>query len=252
MSKIAIEISATRSFASAVADEVVVSIQDSIGDHGQCTIALAGGGTPSAMYRLLGRPPRVNDIEWDKVKLFWGDERWVSHDNDQSNYRMTRETLIASTVIPDTNVFPVNTGLSSIEAAVKDYNETIRQNVSPNSEGIPSFDLVLLGVGTDGHTASLFPGSDSLSASDQISCVATQRPDGLDRISLTPSIFRNAKNVIFMISGEDKAEIVHHILEEDHSISEYPAMLYREMKGKVTWFVDTAAAKKLEREQEEF
>lgn len=249
MAKPLIEIVQSRSFGAALADEIVMLIQDSIDEFGKCCIALAGGSTPSSTYRLLGRPPHAQDIDWSCVHLFWGDERWVKQDDTQSNYRMTRETLIDHVSIPSENVHPVNTLADTPEIAAQEYAETIRTVTRTNADGQSVFDLVLLGIGDDGHTASLFPGSPALSVGEKEVCVATTRPDGAVRITLTPAILRAAQNVVFMVAGDSKAEVIQNVLEGPENIDEYPATLYRSMSGRVAWFLDTAAAKRLEKEQ---
>ncbi len=245
--EIAIEVADTRSYASSVADEVVILIQDAIDERGLCCIALAGGSTPGTMYRLLGRPPIAEDIDWSKVHLFWGDERWVSHSDDQSNYKMTRETFIGNIDIPEANIHMVKTDLSSAQASALDYEKDLERTLSKDPEGNPRFDLVLLGVGEDGHTASLFPGSAALTTEVKHLALAVTRPDGATRITLTPRVLRNAVNVIFMVTGENKSDIVGKIINEGGDINDLPALIYREMQGKVSWFLDTAAARKLNR-----
>jgi 6-phosphogluconolactonase len=249
MTKPLIEIVDSRSFGAALADEIVMLIQDSIDEHGTCCIALAGGSTPSSTYRLLGRPPHAQEIDWSKVHLFWGDERWVKQDDTQSNYRMTRETLIDHVSIPAENVHAVNTLADSPEEAANEYAATIQSVARTDEAGLSIFDLVLLGIGDDGHTASLFPGSPALSVGEKEICVATTRPDGAVRITLTPAVLKAAKNVVFMVSGESKAEVIQTVLEGPQDIEQFPATLFRSMTGRVAWFVDTAAAKRLEKEQ---
>lgn len=247
MNKPAIEIVATRSFSSAVADELVMLIRDAIDEHGKCTIALAGGSTPGSTYRLLSRQPYVSDIDWANVYLFWGDERWVGHDDTQSNYRMSRETLIDQVPIPEANIFPVDTTAASPEAAAEAYSKVIRNTVRTDGDSV-AFDLILLGIGDDGHTASLFPHSPVLSVPDSEICVATTRPDGATRITLTPGVLKAASQVVFLVSGETKAGVVQKILQGPQNIEELPASLYHSMTGSVSWFLDTAAATRLEKE----
>lgn len=243
MSSISVEVTDEKSFAGMVADELVASIQDSIDERGECCISFAGGSTPAGVYRLLGRPPRVGEIDWKSVKLFWGDERWVPRADNQSNYHMVHETFLNNVNIPDSNVFIVNTDLANPAAGAKDYSQLIEANVD-SQNGCPSFDIMILGIGEDGHTASLFPGGKELKAEEW--CTIAKHPEsGADRVSLSLPVIRNSKKLFYIVRGEEKSDIVQAVLETERPISELPARVYAEAKGSVVWFLDSAAAKKL-------
>jgi 6-phosphogluconolactonase len=245
---VSVEIVDQKSFAGVVADEIVASITDSIHDHGRCLIALCGGGTPSNIYRLLARPPRVSDIEWDKVHIFWGDERWVPADHNRSNFRMTQETLLSHINIPAKNIHPVDTSLASAKKSAQVYEEEIRKTAGIKDKEIPVFDLVLLGLGEDGHTASLFPGSKAIAGEKKgvIAC-AVKHPDGDEsRVTLAPGVLFSARQILFLVKGEGKSEILKKTLEGEEKVAEIPAQLYRKVSDNVTWFVDSAAATQLE------
>ncbi|MFM1848366.1 MAG: hypothetical protein RL417_1840 [Pseudomonadota bacterium] len=230
-------------FAGVVADELVALIGDAIAERGVCTVALAGGSTPGAIYRCLAKPPRVSEVEWSKVHLFWGDERWVPHTDNQSNFKMTQETLLAQIHGAPPQVHPIDTSLPDPESGARAYAEEIRGVLGKD----PVFDLVLLGVGEDGHTASLFPHSPVL-REDSVSCAATQHPeDKKARVTLTPGVLRKARRVIFIAKGESKADIVRRVLEGTEEPHALPAKLILTGKEGVEFFLDSGAALRLNR-----
>ncbi|MCB0337149.1 MAG: 6-phosphogluconolactonase [Bdellovibrionales bacterium] len=221
MSTVSIEVSDEKSFPGIVADEIVASIQDAIDEQGSCSLVLAGGSTPAGVYRLLGRPPRSQDVDWSCVRLFWGDERWVPKEDNQSNFHMVKETLLSNISIPEENIINVNTSLASPAEAVKDYELTTRKALG--FEGAyPSFDIMLLGIGEDGHTASLFPGGAELNEAGMYT--VAMRPDsGSERVSVTFPVIKNAKKIFFIVRGEAKADVVQAVLETERPLVDLPA-----------------------------
>ncbi|RMG42944.1 MAG: 6-phosphogluconolactonase [Candidatus Dadabacteria bacterium] len=242
-----IEVIDTKSFPGVVADEIVLSIQEAIDDHGTCLVSLAGGKTPANVYRLLSRPPRVNDVEWSKVVLFLGDERWVAADDIQSNQRMVRETLLSNLSEQQQPEFvTVNTSLATPDEGASDYSDKLKQVFT--SYGRDKLDLVLLGVGEDGHFASVFPGSPLLNGNAAGLAASAQAPDKKSwRVTLTPEVLFSASRILFIVSGGNKADVLKSVLEEDGNISVLPARAYRQAKGSVTWFVDSEAGIHLNR-----
>ena len=234
------------SFAAVVADELVASIFECIEDHGRCTIVLAGGSTPSAIYRLLARPPRVQDIPWQNVHMFWGDERWVPSDDSQSNYRMVCETLLSHHKSPDANVHKVDTSLPNPEEAARQYQSEIQQFFALPPGGTPVFDLVLLGVGADGHTASIFPSSDVIGDRSSLCRAVVMPQGGGDRVTLTPEVLFRARRVLFLVKGRDKADVLRRVFLGNESVEELPAKLYEEAAERVTWFICSEAARELD------
>lgn len=244
--KVSIEIIETKLFAPVIAEEIQASIHDALELNNSCSLVLAGGSTPSSIYRILGRPSKDSPIDWSQLNLFLSDERWVPAESEHSNYRMIRETLLSQTVGGKPVTFPVNTSLGSVDEAARDYSAQIAKCLGSNQ---PCFDIVLLGVGEDGHTASLFPGESDMRETNDI-CIAVDRgSNGGARVSLSMRTLLNAKRVIFMVKGEGKAEIVRKILEQhgeiDQDLAQCPASCYRLMNGRVSWFLDTGAASKL-------
>jgi len=218
----------------------------SIPANGRFSVALSGGSTPIALYRLLAEPPFSRTIDWPHVHLFWGDERFVPADHPESNYRLARETLITRVPIPAENVHPMPTEGNDPEAAAARYQETLRRSFVLSEGEAPRFDLVLLGLGADGHTASLFPGSPALNDDQRL--VAAAYVSKLDtwRLTLTPSVLNRARHVLFLVCGSDKALTLRQALQGPYDPQRLPAQLVRPPEGAVTWLVDEAAASLLQ------
>lgn len=233
-------------FAAVVADEIVACVQEAVADRGQCSIVLAGGRTPGAIYRMLAVPPRVSEVQWDSVRVYWSDERWVPQENMQSNYRMVDETLLSRLPKPGPCICAVNTSLPSATDGARDYAERIRKEEGLSAGQLPSFDLVLLGIGTDGHTASIFPNSDAVDKCGEISC-AVEDPLGGWRVTLSPDALFAARRVIFIATGEHKADITRRVLEGEEDPRAVPARLYTRIAERVSFFIGSGAAKKLEK-----
>ena len=243
-----VEIVDPRSFAASVADEIVASVTDCIHEKGKCSVALAGGGTPATIYRVLGRPPRAQEIEWDKTQIFFGDERFVSADDVRSNFRMVDETFLGQVKIPAENVHRFNISLGSPEACAQDYEAQILAAVPVNESGAPVFDLLLLGLGGDGHTVSIFPNSELLQGPTG-AVRAVKAPDGEWRVTITPEVILAARRILFIVGGSQKAVVVKRALEGVENVGETPAQLYRRVSSRVTWFIDSAAAVQLENQK---
>ncbi len=243
-----IEIIDPKRFPATVAEEIVASIIDVLDENESCSFVLSGGSTPAQVYRRLSRPPYDDEIDWSRVKLFWGDERFVPQESEHSNFRMVEGTLLQSLSDKDLKYFPVNTSLGSETLSAEDYANTIKQQGYYTDGKSPVFDIVLLGIGSDGHTASLFPGSSSVSDTESI-CISCDHPnDGTKRISLGPTAIFSAKKIFFLVTGEEKAETLTQIIQDPSVTPEQmPATLYRNASGHVTWFCDYQAAAKLER-----
>ncbi len=241
-----IEVVETKLFSAVVADEIIASINDSVSESGKCSLVLAGGKTPSVIYRTIAKPPRVSEIEWNKVQVYWGDERWVSRQDTQSNFKMVNETLLSFLPGGGPSVISVDTSFATAHECAVSYEAAIRESTGVSEGEIPVFDLVLLGVGEDGHTASIFPSSrvlDGWQNRDQPICAAVPGPGGEGwRITLSPLALFSAKKIIFIVRGEGKSTVLKKVLEGEADFKSYPAQLYREAKGKVVFFLDTAAA----------
>jgi 6-phosphogluconolactonase len=209
------------------------------------TIALAGGSTPRLLYGLLGSDTYRDSVDWGNVRFFFGDERWVAHTHRDSNYKMVYDELLRKLEVDPANIFPMPTERISPDEAAEQYEATIRHAFNLSKGEIPRFSLVLLGVGDDGHTASLFPHTDVLHEKQKL--VAAPYVDKLTshRVTLTPPVLQNAEEVLFLVAGASKAPALKEVLEGKENVDEYPSQLLRRAKGRVTWLVDQAAASQL-------
>ncbi|HEX5689297.1 MAG TPA: 6-phosphogluconolactonase [Roseiflexaceae bacterium] len=214
-----------------------------IAEHGRFRVALSGGSTPRALHqRLAGQYHRA--IEWERVEIFWGDERFVPPDDPESSFLMARETLLAHVPIPAAHIFPYATVGGTPEAAAHAYAETLKARFG---DELPRFDLILLGIGPDGHTASLFPGHPEVVAPSDALVVAVHdapKPPP-DRLTFTLRLINAAANVIVLVGGADKAATLRDVLRGAHDIARLPAQGVRPERGTLTWLVDAAAAQQL-------
>jgi 6-phosphogluconolactonase len=224
----------------AAADEAFRVMQSAIAERGRFAIALAGGHTPSKMYALWARDQRHHEeTRWDRVHLFWGDERYVTPDDPLSNYRMTKETLLAHVPIPTANVHPMPTEIAPPDKAAAAYEADLRQFFGQDP---PEFDLQLLGLGVEGHIASLFPGSPVLEEKRAWVAAVTTPAEPPLRLTLTPVVLNRARNTFFLVAGENKRAILAALRNEpEGEPSQYPAGRIRP-SGPVVWFLDQLAA----------
>lgn len=210
------------------------------------TVALSGGSTPKKLYRLLAdeNEPFRAKVNWGKINFFWGDERCVAPDSDQSNYRMANESLLKPLGIAPLNIHRFKSE-SDAETAAREYERFLRFFFNEPDGGIPRFDLILLGMGADGHTASLFPNTDVLRETEKL--VAAPFVEKLDtfRLTLTPNVINNAANIIFQVAGADKADALREVLEGRHQPAVFPSQIVNPSSGKIYWFLDEAAAQRL-------
>ena len=217
---------------------MVGSIHDAVQTVGTCSIVLAGGNTPRTLYRLLAAEFR-SQVPWASVQIFWGDERYVPPEDPRSNYRMAKEALLEHVDCPPANIHPMPTHFPSADAAARDYERTLRHHFV---EEWPRFDIVLLGLGDDGHTASLFPGSFALAERTRW-VVAAQAPvEPHVRLTLTLPALIRARAVFILVAGATKAESLQHVLEGAGDQIKYPAAGVRLAKGTVIWWADREAA----------
>jgi len=228
----------------AAAREFVRLVKTAVNEKGMFSVALSGGSTPKGLYTLLAdedKPFRFQ-IPWERIHLFWGDERHVPPEHTESNYRMVDECLLSKGIVPPGNVHRIHAENLDATRAAADYEQTLRVFFEIGSSELPRFDLVLLGMGTDGHTASLFPGTDVLHEERRL--VVAQRVEKFHafRITLTPLVLNHAHNINFLISGSDKGEVLREVLQGNYSPKNYPAQLIHPSEGRLLWFVDQAAA----------
>jgi 6-phosphogluconolactonase len=205
------------------------------------TVALSGGSTPKGVYTLLATPEYRAQIPWSRVHLFWGDERCVPPDHDESNYRMVRESLLSKIDIPPRSVHRM-AGEKDPQIAAAEY-ELELSNFFRLTEGeLPRFDLILLGLGEDGHTASLFPGSKALERTKRLVASADVETLGRHRLTLTLPVLNNGAQIVFLVSGRSKAAILGEVLGTKSRLSILPAAKVQPVNGQVTWLVTQDAA----------
>lgn len=237
------------------ASRFVFIAHQAVAGRGRFAVALSGGSTPRDLYQLLATIEFSWRVDWHRTHLFWGDERAVPPDHPDSNFRMANEALISRLPIPSGNVHRIRAELSPEDAALE-YEQTLRGFFPPSPEKreraglrkLPCFDLILLGIGEDAHTASLFPHTTALRETDR--WVAANYVEKLkaDRITLTPPVLNAAANIIFLVAGTDKASALDAILRGERRPDEYPAQLVQPTNGRLVWLLDKAASAKLETE----
>lgn len=228
----------------AAADEVIGTAKDAISKRGRFSIALSGGSTPKNLFSLIAANAATS-VPWDKVFFFWGDERHVPPDDADSNYRMAREALLSKLPIPEANIFRVPAEGKDAQAVAEAYEQTLKNFFSLKPEELPRFDLILLGMGPDGHTASLFPGTPALQEKSRLVVANWVEKLKTSRITFTLPVLNAARNVMFLVSGADKAPVLREVLEGDAPAEKYPSKLVRPRNGKLIWFVDRAAGSQL-------
>lgn len=224
--------------------------EQSVAARGAFRVVLSGGSTPRGLYDLLahgGAPFRAR-VPWARTEVFWGDERMVPPDHRDSNYRMARDTLLAKVPVPAANIHRIAGEAGRAEDAARDYESTLRPLFAPAPDDRPAFDLVLLGLGSDGHTASLFPGSDAVRERRRLVMAVRLETLGAHRITLTPMAINAAAAVVFLVSGAQKAATVAAVIEGEERPDLLPARAIRPERGDLLFIVDRAAAGRL-REQ---
>ena len=213
---------------------------DAVQSHGEFVVALSGGATPRALYARLAAPPYLSSVPWSLVRVLWGDERCVAPDQAASNYRMAREALLDHVPIRAENVHRIRGEDVPAEAA-RAYERTLRTVLRE-----ARIDLMLLGLGEDGHTASLFPGAVDVPDGEPWVVARYHVAGSLWRVTLTPLVINAAAEVLFLVSGAGKAAIVHRVLEGPRRPQELPAQLIAPADGRMLWLLDAAAARDLE------
>jgi len=223
----------------AAAELFVTLAVQAIRERGRFLVALSGGSTPMALYRLLAREP----IDWTRIHVFWGDERLVPPEDPENSYGQAWEALLKHIPIPTENIHRVASELDPV-AAARDYASILREFAAPPLDW-PRFDLVLLGLGEDGHTASLFPGSPVDATEPVIAVTAQYQGRPARRVTLTPPVFNAARQVIFLVTGANKAVTLKGVFSDYNSSEQVPAKRIQPADGQVTWLVDKAAGKEI-------
>lgn len=221
------------------ADEFVAQANQAIAVRGKFTVALSGGSTPKGLFGLLASGS-ISSIPWDKIFFFWSDERHVPPDDPESNYRMANEAMLSRVPAPPENIFRIRAEEKDANTAASEFEETIIQFFALRPGEFPRFDLIFLGIGPDGHTASLFPGSTGLEERSRLVIANWVEKFKTERITFTYPVLNHSACVMFLVSGADKAPIVHEALENPQS--GLPCQRVRPTNGRLVWLLDRAAA----------
>ncbi|MDH3956883.1 MAG: 6-phosphogluconolactonase [Desulfobacteraceae bacterium] len=211
----------------------------SIDKRGRFVVALSGGSTPRRMHKMLAEEPFIRIIPWAKTHIFWVDERCVPHDSRESNYGIAKRDFIDAVPIPETQVHFITCG-SSPRASAKEYQKTLNDFLYLENTRPPRFDLIYLGMGADGHIASLFPGQKTLYEKEKLIVAVKGGDPNVKRISMTFPLLNQARCIVFMITGKEKAKTVQTVLE-DNKIG-LPAQKIKPLNGTLTWLLDRRAA----------
>src|SRR5258707_109170 len=228
------------SIAQPAAAEFVEAAKQAVREKGSFCVALSGGSTPKALYGLLLNNPVLQAmVPWGKTQFFFGDERHVPPDDPESNFRMATEAMLAKAPVDAKQVHRIKGEKRNAAQAAEEYEENLRASFSLAEGQLPRFDLVLLGMGPEGHTASLFPGTKALREERRLVVSNWVGKLYTDRITLTPPVLNNAARVIFMVHGEEKAPALKAVLEGPYEPDQLPAQIIQPKEGKVLWLVDT-------------
>ncbi len=226
------------SLSRAAAAFIVAQARQAVAARGRFSLALSGGGTPRRAYELLAAPPLAEQAPWDRVHIFWGDERCVPLDNPLSNARMARAAWLDQVPIPKNQIHPLDCALDPA-AAARAYEAELREFFGGQP---PRLDLVLLGLGDNGHTASLFPGAPVLEEQARWAAAVYVSDQNLHRVTLTAPLLNQARQVAFLVSGSVKAAVVNEVLHGPYEPRRLPAQLIQPADGDLRWFLDLAAA----------
>ena len=223
---------------------IALSIEN-IAAKGSFVVALSGGRTPNQLYNLLAEPENAARVDWKNIFFFWGDERYVDQDNKENNSFQAKQHLLDLVPVPEGNIFsiPVN---GDHEADAKVYEQMIRSFFKGDT---PVFDLLFLGMGDEGHTASIFPGSELLQEKNVLVKDVYVEVKQMQRISFTPPLINAAKEILFMITGEDKAPALKEVLEGNYNPELYPAQIVKPVEGNSSWFLDEGVAALLKKKE---
>jgi 6-phosphogluconolactonase len=216
----------------------VSTSRNSIATRKKFAVAISGGSTPRRLYTLLGSSSYRDQVDWQKVHFFWADERCVPKEDEASNFKVAFDRLLSKVPVPDGHIHRIK-GEEEPEKAAGDYEADIRKFFGVS--GFPVFDLVLLGMGEDGHTASLFSGSKSLEETARLAVAVYLDKPNRNRITLTLPVLNNAAQILFLLAGKSKAAVLSEILSDGEKKREFPAGRIRPVKGKVTWLIDREA-----------
>jgi 6-phosphogluconolactonase len=238
----------TAALNSAMAKEIARLSKEAIAKRGAATVVLSGGSTPKALYALMGTPEWRDKFDWAHIHLYWEDERFVPPDSPDNNYGMVKKALLSQVSIPDANVHRVMTEKGKPEEVAAAYEQTIRRDfqslkLGSNSNEIPQFDIIILGLGTNGHTASLFPHTSVLDEKKLLVAALYVEEVKMERITMTLPLLNNARNTYFFLAGAEKAEVVKQVLRGPRQPEQLPAQLIEPYERTLVWMMDKPAAR---------
>ena len=216
---------------------ITKSILDAIRDRGSATIALSGGSSPLDAYRLLAQ----ETIDWNKVHVYWVDERAVPPTHERSNYGQAKKALLDPAKIPDANIHRMRGESPDLEAAAAEYESDLRDSVKQKLGGLPSLDVLVMGIGDDGHTASLFPGDRTMYVTDKLVAAVPAKGDREARLTLTVPMLENARSSVVIVLGKAKHTPLERIWEAHGELDETPGRVIRNFRGSICWVIDRAA-----------
>ncbi len=216
---------------------MVKAIREALRDRGAATIALSGGSSPGDAYRLLAK----ETLDWNKIQIYWVDERAVPPAHERSNYGAAKKALLDAIAIPPGNVHRMRGEADDLSAAAQEYEETLRDTVKQKLGGLPSLDLVVLGIGDDGHTASLFPGERTVHVTDRLVAAVPAKEGREARLTLTTPVLENARASVVIVLGKAKHPALERIWTTNGNVDETPGRIIRSFRGSITWVIDRAA-----------
>jgi 6-phosphogluconolactonase len=220
------------------ATRIARALRSALGKNGRASVALSGGNTPREAYALLAREPA---LDWSRVNVFWIDERAVPPTDDRSNYRWAKETLLDRAAVPPERVHRMRAEAPDLDGAAREYERLIREQVEVDAEGIPAFDVAVLGVGEDGHTASLFPRDPAVDVVDRFVVAVPAKGEREARLTVTPPIIEHARCLLILAVGAAKREPLERAWSAQGDVHETPARVVRGSRGAVTWIIDKVA-----------
>jgi len=241
-----IQVVDTEALGTTAATVIIHSIRETLEVKDFFTLVLSGGSTPRSTFALLASDNSFRArIPWDRIHFFWGDERHVPPDHEESNYRMANEVMLSRVPVPEKNIHRIKSEIPDAGNAATQYEEEILEFFKLKRGQLPLFDCVLLGMGTDGHTASLFPGSEALHEESRLVVATWEEPFQTHRITLTLPVLNNAGFIMFIVSGNEKAERLKEVIESKKQSTRLPAQLIKPNHGRLLWLLDKGAASQL-------
>ncbi len=233
--------------ASKAVDLFLSEAAKSIEERGVFKVAISGGHTPKRFFELLGELPENKSPSWQRVHIFWVDERYVPPESEWSNYKLAADTFLKKISMPVDNVHRIPTEYSDFQESARQYEEAIREVFGTKRGRIPQFDLIILGIGREGHTGSLFPGSFAQLDTEDLACVVYVLDEEKNRITLTSPVLCAARRLVVLACGEEKSDILKEVFMSDPDDVRYPIHVLWPVLEKVTWLLDAGAAKLIAR-----